>query len=91
MKTVVKFSAAWCGPCRMMKPIFEKVAKNHEKDENLEFKEINLDGDDADEISEKYQIRNVPTFLILNNGSEYARQTGARNEQSFEDWIKRNI
>ena len=91
MKTVLKFSAAWCGPCRLMKPIFDKVSKKFADIENLEFNEISLDGDDADEISDKYGIRNLPTFIIQNNGNEYARHTAALSEKDLEDWIKRNI
>lgn len=91
MKTVIKFSAAWCGPCRLMKPIFEKVTKKFEGQEGIEFKEISLDDDDDGEVAEKYGIRNLPTFIIQNNGNEYSRHTGAINEEGLTNWIKNNI
>ena len=58
MKTAKYFSATWCGPCKQFKPIMEELAS---EGYNIEF----IDGDDNKEEAMKYNIRSVPTTIIL--------------------------
>lgn len=61
---VLKFSAAWCGPCKAYATVFEEVAKMDEF-KDVEF--VNLDVEDADDLVSKYKISSVPTTVIINN------------------------
>ena len=63
MVEVKKFSAAWCGPCRMLAPIFENLKP---KFGNVNF--INYDVDQQFEEASKYSIRSVPTVIIEKDG-----------------------
>lgn len=60
---LVDFYATWCGPCRMMHPIIEEVAK----EENI--KVIKVDVDKHDELARNYGIMSIPTIILFQNGN----------------------
>lgn len=64
VKTVLKFSASWCGPCKAYSPIFHKVSEMKEFD-GIEFKTIDADEEDGEELVEKYKVMGVPTTIVL--------------------------
>ena len=64
--------AEWCGPCKMMKPIFGEVAKN-----NPEYIFGSLDFQKEEELGKQLQIRSLPTFIIIKGNKEYGRIIGA--------------
>ena len=61
---VIKFYADWCGPCKMMAPIFEEVQKDFSA---VDFISVNID-DDVDGLAELYVVKSIPTFIIDNMG-----------------------
>lgn len=64
LKKVIKFSATWCAPCKALAPKFHNVSELEEF-KDIEFKEVDIEEDDeADELVEKYKIRNVPTIVL---------------------------
>tara|TARA_B100001093_G_C26044971_1_gene683804 strand:+ start:46 stop:360 length:315 start_codon:yes stop_codon:yes gene_type:complete len=68
------FTAKWCGPCQRIKPLIQKL------DEGLNNKKIMfyiIDIDDNDELSETYNIKSVPTFLLIHKGDIKGQSTGA--------------
>lgn len=69
VKKIIKFSATWCAPCRFYAETFHKV-ENKEEFKDIEFKELDIENDDAEILVQKYGIRNVPTTLILNENDE---------------------
>jgi len=70
VKTIIKCSASWCSPCRIFKITFDKASKI-EKYKNINFKEIDIEEDDDSEtIVEKYNIKNIPTTLILDENDK---------------------
>jgi len=76
---VVDFWAPWCVPCRMTKPLLEKLALEY--DEQVEFLAINAD--DAREVIQHYQVVGIPTVLALREGKIIARVTGAQDEAGY--------
>ena len=62
---VVDFYATWCGPCRMIAPKLEEMAKQNS---NVVF--LKVDVDEAEDVSEKYSISAMPTFLFFKNGEK---------------------
>jgi|TARA_B100000900_G_C20292027_1_gene598506 thiol-disulfide isomerase/thioredoxin len=80
MKTAKYFSATWCGPCKQFKPIMEELAS---EGYNIEF----IDGDENREEAMKYNIRSVPTTIILEGEAfsyhESARIVGVRTKEEM--------
>jgi len=74
----VKCSASWCGPCKTIAPIYNKLA------ENSEFVFLSLDIDDCEETSKQLKIRALPTFVVLKDGKEVQRLVGANKDKLFE-------
>ena len=68
---VVDNFALWCQPCLAMAPIFDELSKEMK---NIKFVKLNVD--ENNEISSKYNIMSIPTFLIFNNGKEVNRHIG---------------
>jgi thioredoxin 1 len=68
MKQVLYFSAEWCGPCKMIKPILIKLQSQM----TITF----IDADASAETCAKWNVRNVPTLLVVKNGVEVGRLVG---------------
>jgi thioredoxin 2 len=80
---VVDFWAPWCGPCRSMAPVFERVAA--ETEPAARFAKLNTD--EAQEIAGRYGIRSIPTLMVFKDGREVARQAGALDATSLRRWL----
>lgn len=61
--TIVDFWAKWCGPCKILGPILDKIAE-----ENSNIQVIKVDVDENSELSAKYEIRSIPTVFIYKDG-----------------------
>lgn len=62
---LVKVSAAWCGPCRVLADILSKL----EKDELSDVEIVDVDADEAEEICQEYGVRNIPTMIFIKDGN----------------------
>src|SRR3954454_13046993 len=80
---LVDLWATWCGPCRMVSPALERLAT----DRAGSLKLVKVDVDAAPRLSERFQIRAVPTLLVLRNGEVLARQAGAAPEPALRSWL----
>jgi thioredoxin 2 len=81
---VVDFWAAWCGPCKMMAPQFERAAKELEPSVRL----AKLDTEAAQGIAARYGIRSIPTMIAFSGGREVSRQSGAMDAASIVRWVR---
>lgn len=87
---ILKFSAQWCGPCKVLKTVYDKVAKD-EKYSGIQFNEIDVDEDD-DNLTAKYGIRNVPTILVLDDdGSLKERLVGSVSETVIRNTLDQYV
>lgn len=75
---LLDFYADWCGPCKMLSPILEKI--NHEK-EDTQIVKINID--DCPNLVQKYNIEGVPTMIILKNNEVQNVSVGAIPEEKI--------
>ena len=70
---LVDFGATWCGPCKALAPVVEKLA-----DETVgKYKICKIDIDDAPTVTAKFGVRSVPTILVFKNGEKAAQHVGA--------------
>ena len=69
---IIDFWAEWCGPCRMMSPVFEQLSTEFKG--KLKFAKVNTD--ELGEISQKYGIQGIPSLIVLKNGKEVDRIVG---------------
>lgn len=76
---MVDLWAEWCGPCRMIHPIIEKMSKDFEGKAVM----AKLDVDSNPGISAKYGVRNIPTVLFFKNGEMVDKQVGAVQEKQY--------
>ncbi|MBR9883846.1 MAG: thioredoxin TrxC, partial [Oceanospirillales bacterium] len=84
---IVDFWAQWCGPCKMMAPVFERAAQ--ELEPACRF--VKIDTEAAPDLAQRYQIRSIPSLLIFSGGREIARQAGAMDYSSLVRWVKSHV
>ncbi|MGC8936790.1 MAG: thioredoxin [Candidatus Methanomethylicaceae archaeon] len=82
---VVDFWASWCGPCMVMAPIFEQLAKKYEG--KVIMAKVNVD--ENLEVPQRFGIYGIPTFVFFKNGKEVARVVGAVGASGLEAEIKK--
>ncbi len=87
MITLIDFYADWCGPCKVMKPIFEKVSPDYTG--RVEFTAVDVE--ENTEMGSKFGIMSIPTFVILKDDVEIARRMGAMPEQALREWLNSNL
>lgn len=81
---LVDFYADWCGPCKMMAPLVEKVAEEYQGT----LKVGKLDTDEHMQIAQQYRISSIPTFMIFQDGKMTASWMGASSESEFKSHIE---
>jgi len=82
MNTVFYFTADWCAPCKKVKPIVEELNR-----EQTDAKFQIIDVDIEMELAKSFDIRSVPTFILMKDGTEINRITGAQTRSSLIGFI----
>ncbi len=72
MPVFIDFWASWCGPCRLMSPVFEELSKDYEK--KIKFAKLNVD--ESQDIAARYGVMSIPTLVLFNKGTEVDRIVG---------------
>ncbi len=80
-KVLVDFNADWCGPCQMIRPILEEIAK----DNNIKIGSVNVD--DAEELASKYGVMSIPCLVLFHKGEEIGRSIGFKQKEELERFI----
>jgi len=83
LPVLVDFYSPTCGPCHMMHPVVERLAKRRAGE--IAAVRINVERDP--ELAQRFGVQAVPTFVIIAKGLERARASGAMNEEDFSLWV----
>ena len=81
-KVIVDFYAEWCGPCKMLSPILDKVSKEL----SLDTYKVNVD--DVEEVARRYGIMSIPTVMIFSKGEEVKKNVGFMEEEELKEFVK---
>lgn len=84
---IVDFWAPWCPPCKIMKPVIEKLSKDLKG--KIEIVGANID--DTPQMAEFYKVHSIPTLIYLSNGLEVHRTSGAKTEVQILTDIKKYL
>lgn len=82
-KIMVEFWAEWCGPCKMMKPIFERVAQSNESEVQM----YTLNIDNNREVALSLGIRSIPTVKMFNSGEVVETKVGLLREEQIKEMV----
>ena len=81
MSHVLYFTADWCNPCQRTRPVAEEL----KRDGLIDF--IFVDADTEIELIEKFGIKSVPTYILLEDGREVKRMNGAKTREDFLEFV----
>jgi thioredoxin 1 len=84
---LVDYWAEWCGPCKMIAPLLDEVAKDY--DGKLRIVKVNVD--ENQEVTAKYGIRGIPTLKLFKNGAEVATKVGAVSKSQLTAFLDNNL
>ncbi|MDE6652899.1 MAG: thioredoxin [Muribaculaceae bacterium] len=85
--TLVDFFATWCGPCKAMAPVLEDVKSKVGDNANI----VKVDIDKNEELTAKYNVRSVPTFILFVNGEAVWRAVGMQHADTLESKIREHV
>ena len=87
LPVIVDFWAAWCGPCRMLAPVFEELSKEYAG--KLTFAKISVD--DHPTIAQEYDVSGIPCMVIFSRGKEIERIVGFQQKVQLQEKIDKAI
>ena len=84
---VVDFWAPWCGPCKMMAPVFAHTAAALRTRAQL----AKVNTEQEQQLAAQYGIRSIPTLVVFKNGREVDRIAGAMDQSRLQAWVQRHL
>lgn len=84
---MVDFWADWCGPCKMVAPVVEKIADDY--DGKALVAKVNID--EEPELAQKFGVMSIPTLVFLKNGREFDRKVGVMPPETFTSVLDENL
>ena len=85
--TVVDFWARWCGPCKMMAPVMDKIAQRYFG--KIKFVKFNVDGNQK--IAQRYKVMSIPSLVLFKNGVAKEKVTGVYPEAKLVHYFDRKL
>jgi thioredoxin len=79
MKHILYFTAEWCNPCKKVKPIVEELNR-----ESADIRFQIIDADSETDLVKSFEVRSIPTFILIEDGKEIKRTTGAQTKEQLQ-------
>ena len=83
---LVDFWAEWCGPCRMLGPIFEELSGEME---GVKFAKVDITA--SEDLAKKFGVQSIPTIILLKDGKEVDRMMGAVPKDNLKQWVESKL
>jgi thioredoxin 2 len=87
LPVLVDLWAPWCGPCRMVSPVLASLAAEMAGQVKL----VKVNVDESPRLAQRYGVQSIPTLLLLNKGTEAARQVGAPPAPQLKAWLEQAL
>ena len=84
---LVDYWAEWCGPCKMIAPVLEDVARDYAGRLTV----AKLDVDSNPDVTQKFGIRGIPTLILFKDGKPVSTKVGAAPKSALKDWVASSI
>ena len=84
---IMDFYADWCGPCRALSPVIERISKEYEGKVSL----VKVDCDECTDLAAEMEIKSIPTIIVFNNGEQVGKKIGAVPEPELRKFIEKSI
>ena len=84
---VIDFWAEWCGPCKLLLPVFEELSEKYKG--KIKFVKFNID--DSPEVPSKYGVRGIPNLIMFKDGKNVDSKVGAIPKNALEEWLESHI
>lgn len=81
-KVLVDFNAEWCGPCKMLAPVLDKLA---EENENIKVVSVNVDNNS--DLAKQYNVFSIPCLVVIKDGQEINRSVGLISRTELDELI----
>jgi thioredoxin 2 len=81
---VVDFWAQWCGPCKVMAPVYERVAAEIEP----EMRFLKVDTEAEPSLAERYGVQSIPTLMVFRHDTVLGRRAGALDARTLQQWLR---
>tara|TARA_B100000085_G_scaffold242066_1_gene233244 strand:- start:702 stop:962 length:261 start_codon:yes stop_codon:yes gene_type:complete len=85
MKEVIRFTADWCGPCRMYKPTWDEIVLENKSKYN--FIVVDVDKDNTN-LADKFKVKNIPTTVVVNEDGSWHKEVGSLTASKLLNLIK---
>lgn len=89
MLKVIDFWAPWCGPCKVLGPVIDRISEKYDGDETVTIEKVNVD--ENMELAKQFEVRSIPTVVFLKDGEVVNKFVGTKTESEILKMINESL